>query len=92
MTLVVNLGVEDFGDFKFRFIVNNDWRGWGLNSIGDRIRSCWFQHGDVENRVYSSETVRKLEGDRMGARECKDFDGPRNLSDSFFEGRVVWKN
>jgi len=27
----------------------------------------------MENWVYSMETVRKLESDRMGARECKDF-------------------
>src|SRR6267142_2798621 len=27
----------------------------------------------MENRVYSSETVRKSESDGMGARSCKDF-------------------
>jgi len=73
MTLVVNLGVENFGDFKFQFIIDNDWRGWGLNSIRIWIWSCWFQHGDMENQVYSVETVWKSESDRMGARKCKDF-------------------
>ena len=70
---VVNLGVEDFRDFEFRFIVDNDWQGWGLNLIGNWIWSCWFQHQDVEDWVYSAETVWKSESDRMGARECKDF-------------------
>jgi len=47
---------------------------------------------NVENWVYSAETVRKSESDRIGARECKVLYGPRNLLDSFFEGRVVRKN
>jgi len=72
MTSVVNLGVKDFGDFKFRFIIDNDGRV-GLNYIGNWIRSCWFQHRDVEYQVYGMEAVWKLEGDKMGARECKDF-------------------
>ena len=70
---VVNLGVKDFGDFELWFIIDNDWQGWGLNVIGNWIWSFWFQHKDVEYRMYSAETVWELEGDRMGARECKDF-------------------
>ena len=73
MTSVVNLGVKDFGDFEFRFIIDNDWWGWGLNPIRNWIQSCWFQHGKMENWVYSMETVQKLYGDGMGARKCKDF-------------------
>jgi len=73
MMLVVNLGVKDFREFKFWLIINNDWLGWGLNSIGNLIWSCWFQHRDVKYWVYGMETVRKSEGDGMGARECKDF-------------------
>src|SRR5882724_3957192 len=57
--MVVNLGVYDFRDFKFQFVINNDWWGWRLNVIRDWIQSCWFQHGDVENWVYSAETVWK---------------------------------
>ena len=71
--MVVNLGVEDFGNFKFQFIINNDWPGWGLNKIRNQIQSCWFQHRDVENQVYRTETVQKSWGDGMGSRECKDF-------------------
>jgi len=41
--------------------------------------------------MYSSETVRKSDSDRMGARECKDFVWTKELSDSFLEGRVVRK-
>ena len=25
--MVVNLGVKDFGNFKFQFIINSDWQG-----------------------------------------------------------------
>jgi len=57
---VVNLRVEYFGNFKFWFIINSDWQQWGLNVIRNRIRSCWFQHGNMEYRVYSTKTVRKL--------------------------------
>jgi len=46
-------------NFKFRFIVNSDWQRWGLNMIRDQIRSCWFQHGNVEYWVYSTEAIRK---------------------------------
>jgi len=59
MMAVVKLGVKDFGDFKFRFIINSDWQRWGLNTIGNWIQSFWFQHGNMENQVYSMETVQK---------------------------------
>jgi len=39
---VVNLGVEDFGDLEFWFIIDNDWWVWGLKDIRDQIQSCWF--------------------------------------------------
>jgi len=41
--------------------------------FGDWVQECWFQHGYVENQVYSMETVQKLEGDQVGAGSCKDF-------------------
>ena len=59
MMVVVNLGVKDFRNFEFWFIMNSDWWGWGLNMIRNQIRSCWFQHGNMENQVYSVETVQK---------------------------------
>ena len=37
------------------------------------VKGCWFQHGYVEDQVYSTEIVWESESDRMGARECKDF-------------------
>jgi len=57
MASVVYLGVKNLRDFKFGFIVNND--GWRqrLNSFMDWVQECWFQHGDVENWVYRTETV-----------------------------------
>jgi len=42
-----------------RFVVDNDWQGRGLNMIRDQVWGCWFQHGYVENWVYSVETVGK---------------------------------
>ena len=41
---IVNLGIKDFRDFKFGFIVNCNWWRWGLDSIGNRVGGCWFQH------------------------------------------------
>src|SRR5467141_824584 len=73
MTSIVYLGIEDFGNFEFGFIINCNRQRCRLDSIGDRIGGCWFQHQDVENWVYSAETVRKSESDGMGAGSCKDF-------------------
>jgi len=39
-----------------------------------------------ENWVYSTETVRKSESDRMGARSCKDFVWSKE-----FIGKLSWK-
>ena len=58
-TMVVNLGVKDFGNFEFQFVINSDWQGWGLNMIRNQIWSCWFQYGNMENWVYSVEDVWK---------------------------------
>src|SRR5882672_6580797 len=41
---VVNLGIEDFGNFEFGFVADCNWRRWGLDSIRDQIGGCWFQH------------------------------------------------
>ena len=35
---VVYLGVENLGDFKLRFTVNNDWRWRWLDMIGNGVR------------------------------------------------------
>jgi len=56
---VVDLGVKDFGDFEFQSIIDSDWWGWGLNVFWNQIQSFWFQHGNMENQVYSMETVQK---------------------------------
>jgi len=57
--VVVNLGV------KVSNISNSSSSltaigGGGVECDWDRIQSCWFQHGGVENQVYSVETVWKL--------------------------------
>src|SRR5882724_3942669 len=56
---VIDLGIEDFGDFKLRFVAYHDGRRWGLDSIGDRVWVGGFQHGNMEHWVYSSEAVRE---------------------------------
>jgi len=57
--MVVNFGIEDFRNFKFWFIIDNDWWRQGLNTIRDQVQDCWFQHGYMENWVYSMEPVQK---------------------------------
>src|SRR5882724_507717 len=48
--MVVNLGVEELKDFEF-------WSStmMGGGGGGDQVQSCWFQHGNVENWVYSRD-------------------------------------
>ena len=48
-----------------------------------------LKHGDMENRVDTSESVRKSEGKPAFTRISK---GPRNLSESLWDGQVVQKN
>jgi len=57
MVSVVELGVENLRDFKFGFIINSDVQKQRLNSFGVWVWECWSQHGDMENWVYSMETV-----------------------------------
>ena len=63
MTAVVNLGIQDFRYLEFGFVLDSDGWWWGLNSVRDRVWKCWFQHGDMENRVYSMETIQQLQSD-----------------------------
>ena len=60
MMLVIDLGIENFGDFKLRFVIYHDSRQGGLNSIRDQVWIGGFQHRDVEHWVYGSEAVREL--------------------------------
>jgi len=60
VTSVIDLGIENFGDFKLGFIVYHDSRWGGLNLIRDRVWIGGFQHRDVEHWVYGSEAVREL--------------------------------
>ena len=43
------------------------------------IRKCGLKHGDMENRVDTSESVGKLEGKGMGSGFCKDLKGSQEL-------------
>jgi len=31
---MVPIGVKDFGDFKFWFVINNEWQGWVEHNQG----------------------------------------------------------
>ena len=62
-TAVVNLGVQDLQDLELGFVVYHNWWRGRLDSTGNRIQDGWLQHGDVEDRVYSTKAVRKSQGD-----------------------------
>jgi len=57
---VIDLGIENFGDFKLGFIINYDCWWQRLNMIGDWVWVGRFQHRNMEHQVYSSETVGEL--------------------------------
>src|SRR5882724_4406577 len=82
-------GVDNFGDFKFRLVIDNDWQGWGLNVIGNWIRSCWFQHGDMENWVYRQRLSGSHRVTEWVPGSARISYGPSNLSESFLEGCVM---
>ena len=73
MALVVDLGVENLRDFEFGFIINKDGWGWRLNSFGDQVQKGWFQHGEMEYGVYSTEPIWEPKGDGVGSRSCNDL-------------------
>jgi len=80
--LVVNLGVEDFGDFKFWFIIDMIGGGGGWNSIRNQIRIAGFQHRDVNTGLLWHGGC-PSEGDRMGVGSARILYRPRNIMDSF---------
>ena len=60
-----------------------------MNTVWNFIRKSGLKHGDMEDRVDTSESVGKLEGKGMGSSFSK---GPSNLLESLWDGWVVWKN
>ena len=93
MTAVVNLGVKDLGYLKLGFIINQDWRWRRLDMIRYWVWECRF-HMETWN---TGCTARKLLGSRRvtewvpRARCARISYRPRNLSESFFDGRDIWK-
>ena len=61
----------------------------GIEHIQNFIWKSGLKHGDMENGVDTLEGVRKSEGKGMGSGFHK---GPRNFSESLWDGRVVQKN
>src|SRR5260370_7559970 len=55
--MAVQLGIEDFAYFIFRFTVQFYWRGGGLFSVWEGVWEGRFELGDVENGVYPSELL-----------------------------------
>ena len=58
-TTFVYLGVKDFRYFVLGFTVDFDWRWGQLDSVWNRVRSCGFEHRDMEDRVDCMHAVRK---------------------------------
>src|SRR5258708_28412832 len=55
--MAVQLGIEDFAYFIFRFTVQFYWQGGGLFSVWEGVREGGFKLGDVENGGYPSELL-----------------------------------
>ena len=60
-----------------------------MNTVQNFIRKSRLKHGDMENRVDTSESVGVKEWVLAFTRISK---GPRNLLESLWDGQVVWKN
>ena len=63
-----------------------------MNSVRNFIWKSRLKHGDMENGVDTSESVRKSEGKGMGSGFARISKGPRNLLESLWDGWVVRKN
>src|SRR5882724_12730578 len=91
-TSVIDLGIENFRDFKLGFIVYHDGRWGGWTRLG--IRSGWA--GSNMETWNTGCTAQRLSGSHRVTEWVPGSPrisyGPRNLSDSFFEGCVVRKN
>ena len=72
-SLIVDFGVEDLGDFEFRFALNEDQRWRRLDTVLDSVRSCGFEHRDMKNWVYSFHGVRESESEGVGSWLHDDF-------------------
>ena len=60
-----------------------------MNTVQNFIRKSRLKHGDMENRVDTSESVGVKEWVLAFTRISK---GHRNLSEILWDGWVVWKN
>ena len=53
----VNFGVENLGDFKLGFTVNDNGSRWRLDLVRNGIGRGWLQHRSVKNGVDSSHVI-----------------------------------
>src|SRR5260221_6533627 len=91
--MAVQLGIEDFTYFIFRFAVQFYWRGGGGCSL---CRKGFGKAGSSWETWKTGCTPRNCCG-RQTVMECMPgvpiiSNGPRFFSTSFLEGRVVRKN
>ena len=84
--MVVNFCVQYFQDFELGFIADHDRQRWWLDSTRDHVWDGGFQHGDVEDWVYSTKAVRKSQSDGMGARLGNDLVRSKVLLREFLGG------
>ena len=45
-----------------------------MNTVRDLVRGCRFEHGDMENRVNTTDGFGEPEGEGMGTGLSKDFE------------------
>ena len=61
----IYLRVKDLGDLVLDFAFNFDRRWRRYNPIGDLVRSCGLEHGDVEDGMNTMNGVGESEGEGM---------------------------
>jgi len=54
--------------------------------IWNLVQSCEFQLGNMEDQVNCIEMIRKVDGNKVGARSCNDVKWTKILLREFFGG------
>jgi len=74
LSALVEFGVQYFGDFVFKVIINFYQRRRRLNPVRNFIRSCGFKLGNVENWMYGMEVIWESESERRWSNFSNDFE------------------
>ena len=60
---LIDLGIEDISNLKLQLTIYKDKQQRWLDSVGDHVQGCGFQHRDMEYWVDSMEVIQKPKGD-----------------------------